>query len=70
MRVANGARGRLAIREGFGLRHTRRRLDETYGSRGRLDLARSETLFEATLRLPRLDAPIAANGAQQPRAVD
>jgi len=56
LRVANGARVNGADAEGFGLRHTRRRLLETYGNRARLDLVRSGPQVEAMLRLPRIEA--------------
>jgi histidine kinase len=55
LRVANGARASGADAEGFGLRHTRRRLFETYGNRARLDLVRSGPQVEAMLRLPRIE---------------
>jgi len=57
IRVANGARaGRLGS-EGFGLRHTRRRLDEAYGGAAGLEVVQRDRLVEAILRVPHLDSP-------------
>jgi hypothetical protein len=68
LRVANGVRGNGGRAEGFGLRHTRRRLAEAFGTRARLDVVRSGNLVEATLRIPHLDALAAGRRAGAPAA--
>jgi hypothetical protein len=57
VRVANGARAGGRMNEGFGLRHTRRRLAEAFGGQASLDIARSGEVVAATLRLPHVGAP-------------
>ncbi len=51
LRVANNSQGRGEIREGFGLRHTRRRLAETYGEAAQLEVRRRDGCVEASVRL-------------------
>jgi LytS/YehU family sensor histidine kinase len=63
LRVANGGRGRGAMREGFGLRHTRRRLLEAYGREASLVMIRRSGVVEAALQLPQGGGRPAAAGA-------
>ena len=53
LRVANGISRPQAVVHGFGLRHTTRRLRETYGDAARLEVTQSPTAIEFLLRLPR-----------------
>ena len=50
--VANHASGRDAVVDGFGLRHTRRRLAETYGDGASLTVLRHDEVVTAIVRLP------------------
>jgi signal transduction histidine kinase len=52
LRVANGISRPQNVAFGFGLRHTTRRLRETYGEAARLEVAQSPTAIEFVLRLP------------------
>jgi LytS/YehU family sensor histidine kinase len=52
LRVGNGISRPRKVVFGFGLRHTTRRLRETYGDAGRLEVAQSPTAIEFLLRLP------------------
>ena len=52
LRVANGISRPQKVVFGFGLRHTTRRLRETYGDEARLEVAQSPTAIEFVLRLP------------------
>ncbi len=60
IRVANGVRAGGVGGEGFGLRHTRRRLEETYGDHAALEVVKRGSRVEAMLRLP---PPRACRGA-------
>jgi len=57
VRVANGARAGGRMTEGFGLRHTRRRLAEAFGGQASLVLAHSGEVVVATLCLPHVGTP-------------
>jgi two-component sensor histidine kinase len=57
LRVANGISRPQKVVPGFGLRHTTRRLRETYGDAARLEVAQSPTAIEFVLRLPLQAAP-------------
>lgn len=59
--VGNRAAAASAVEPGFGLRHTRRRLAETYGEAAALTLAQEADAFEAVLRLPVAGAQAAAS---------
>jgi sensor histidine kinase YesM len=52
LRVANAARRRSEVAFGFGLRHTTRRLAETYGAAARLLIEPGEDAIAFVLRLP------------------
>jgi LytS/YehU family sensor histidine kinase len=63
IRVANSARAGRLGGEGFGLRLTRRRLDETYAGGAGLQVVQRDRVVEAILRVPHLDSPAAAPAA-------
>jgi len=68
IRVANSARAGRLGGEGFGLRHTRRRLDETYGGSAGLDVVQRGRVVEAILRVPHLDSPLASTSRPREEA--
>jgi len=68
IRVANSARAGRLGREGFGLRLTRRRLDETYGGGAGLEVVQRGRLVEAILRVPHLDSPVAGTSHRRASA--